>query len=244
MLHRPEAFPLCSGSRRARSLLAWATASACLALAAAGLREPRFQLAGLALAALAAAETVAELARPHELFRAGLAPADGVVALAATVGALLALGVLARVGREDPDTLDATVEAAQERARRWLIGSAAALALYAVSLSVLGISVELGGGDLAGRFQRGHTVVSALWGLVGLVALSAGLRRTLRALRRAGILLLLAALAKLFVYDLSSLSSIARALSFLAVGGLLLLAGFVYQRIAAEVDARNGRPAH
>jgi uncharacterized membrane protein len=136
------------------------------------------------------------------------------------------------------------VAAAQERTRRWLLGSAAALALYAVSLTVLGVSVELGGGDLAGRFQRGHTVVSALWGLVGLVAQSAGLRRRLRALRRAGVLLFAAALVKLFVYDLSSLSSIARALSFLAVGAVLLLAGFVYQRLAAELDARGGRPAH
>jgi uncharacterized membrane protein len=81
--------------------------------------------------------------------------------------------------------------------------------------------------------------VSSLWGLVGLAALTLGLRRGWTALRRAGVLLFLAALAKLFVYDLSALSSMARALSFLAVGGVLLLAGLLYQRLAAA----NGQPA-
>ena len=39
------------------------------------------------------------------------------------------------------------------------------------------------------------------------------------------------ALGKLFLYDLSTLSSVSRALSFLAVGAVLLLAGFFYQRL-------------
>jgi uncharacterized membrane protein len=38
-------------------------------------------------------------------------------------------------------------------------------------------------------------------------------------------------LAKLFLYDLSNLSSITRALSFLAVGALLLAAAFFVERI-------------
>jgi uncharacterized membrane protein len=40
-------------------------------------------------------------------------------------------------------------------------------------------------------------------------------------------------LAKIFLYDLPSLSSITRALSFLAVGALLLLGGFFYQRLSS-----------
>ena len=43
-------------------------------------------------------------------------------------------------------------------------------------------------------------------------------------------------LAKLFLYDLSRLSSITRALSFLAVGAVLLLGGFFYQRLGARAD--------
>jgi uncharacterized membrane protein len=42
-------------------------------------------------------------------------------------------------------------------------------------------------------------------------------------------------LVKLFLYDLAFLSSVARALSFLAVGAVILVGGFFYQRLAAEV---------
>jgi uncharacterized membrane protein len=84
-------------------------------------------------------------------------------------------------------------------------------------------------------FQRGHSAVSAFWGLTGLVALYIGLKREWRGLRLAGFALFGLALAKLFLYDLAYLSSITRALSFLAVGAVLLLAGFFYQRITAEL---------
>jgi hypothetical protein len=44
-------------------------------------------------------------------------------------------------------------------------------------------------------------------------------------------------LAKIFVFDLPSLSSVTRALSFLAVGAVLLLGGFFYQRLATAQPA-------
>lgn len=46
-------------------------------------------------------------------------------------------------------------------------------------------------------------------------------------------------LAKLFLYDLTTLSSLARALSFLAVGALLLLGGFFYQRLSEQLEDRG-----
>jgi uncharacterized membrane protein len=224
-------------------VLVWAGACVVLAVAAERLREPRLQLAGLVLGVLAVGETLGELARPDELFRANPEPANGVVALAASIAALAVAAALARVNRDDRDALDESLIAAQPRWRPWAIAAAAALALYAASLTVLGLSVEIGTSDLTAQFQRGHTVVSALWGLVGLVALTVGLRRGRRALRRAGVLLFGVALVKLFVYDLSTLSPMARAFSFLAVGGVLLLAGFFYQRLAADLGDRNGQPA-
>ena len=52
------------------------------------------------------------------------------------------------------------------------------------------------------------------------------------------------ALVKLFVYDLAFLSSVARALSFLAVGAVLIAGGFFYQRLAAGPEhGRRGREA-
>ena len=60
-----------------------------------------------------------------------------------------------------------------------------------------------------------------------------------RDLRIGGLALFGVSLAKLFLYDLANLSSIARALSFLAVGALLLVGGFFYQRLAAAPDLHS-----
>jgi uncharacterized membrane protein len=57
----------------------------------------------------------------------------------------------------------------------------------------------------------------------------------------AGFALFAVSLAKIFVYDLPSLSSITRALSFLAVGAVLLLGGFFYQRLTSNRE-REPKP--
>jgi uncharacterized membrane protein len=76
---------------------------------------------------------------------------------------------------------------------------------------------------------------------VGLGLLYAGLKRGKRGLQIGGFVLFGISLAKLFVYDLAFLSSVARAFSFLAVGGLILVAGFFYQRLAGggHTEART-----
>jgi uncharacterized membrane protein len=72
-----------------------------------------------------------------------------------------------------------------------------------------------------------------------LALLYVGLRRGSAALRFGGLALFGVSLAKLFIYDLSRLSSITRALSFLAVGAVLLLGGFFYQRLAPRLEDRE-----
>jgi uncharacterized membrane protein len=79
--------------------------------------------------------------------------------------------------------------------------------------------------------QQGQVLVSALWGFVGLCALLTGLRHDLRELRIGALALLLAAVGKVFLYDLSTLGSAYRVVSFLALGALLLAASFAYQRL-------------
>lgn len=64
-----------------------------------------------------------------------------------------------------------------------------------------------------------------------------GLRRRVQALQLGGFALFGVSLAKPFLYDLAFLSSVARAFSFLAVGGVLLLAGFFYQRLSVDSTA-------
>jgi len=121
-------------------------------------------------------------------------------------------------------------------------GASALLAVYAGSLALLDLSQRLGGGDLHAKFQRGETVVSALWALVALGLLAAGLSRGSKELRYAGLALLALALAKLFLFDLSQLSSLTRAASFLAVGLTLLAGGFLVQRLAGDGAARSIGP--
>ena len=77
--------------------------------------------------------------------------------------------------------------------------------------------------------------------MLGLALLYVGLRSGTAALRIGGLALFGISLAKLFVYDLSRLSSITRALSFLAVGAVLLLGGFFYQRLGGRPE--NGSAA-
>jgi predicted membrane protein DUF2339 len=78
--------------------------------------------------------------------------------------------------------------------------------------------------------QQGQAVLSAFWALTGLAALWVGLRRRIRDLRLAGFGLLVLATGKVFLYDLSTLSSTWRVLSFIVLGLLLLLAALAYQR--------------
>ena len=76
-------------------------------------------------------------------------------------------------------------------------------------------------------------------------AANVGLTRHQRQLRIAGFALFGISLAKLFLYDLAFLSSLARALSFIAVGAVLLFAGFFYQRLSEQLEGHDGagRPA-
>ena len=121
--------------------------------------------------------------------------------------------------------------------RGWILAGAAGLALYAASLIVLELAIRVSGASLETDFERGHTALSAVWGLIGLTLLVLGVARRSSRLRYAGLALFGLTLAKIFLFDLSELSSVARAASFVAVGGLLLAGGVLVQRLSErEVD--------
>ena len=146
----------------------------------------------------------------------------------------LAIAAVASLAEKlDPDDLPQL--AAVGRLGAWIAG---AITVYAGSLGILEGAEAVGSASIAKDFQHGQTGVSAFWGTLGLIALYAGLRRRSRALRLGGFALFGVSLAKLFLYDLAALNSITRALSFLAVGAVLLLGGFFYQRLAAGVEER------
>lgn len=158
-------------------------------------------------------------APPTHFFSSSAHPAQGAGAVAITAVTTLALALVADV----PDELGGS--------RTPIFAVAGVLGLYAASLAVLEL-FQLLSGRVETDFERGHAAVSALWGILALVLLYLGLTRRL-SLRIAGFVLFGLVLAKIFLYDLATLSPVARALSFLAVGGVLLLGGFFYQRLSA-----------
>jgi uncharacterized membrane protein len=178
--------------------------------------DRRFSYSSLAFLTLAIGHALATEAKPRDLFVASHDPARGLPAL------LLCIAAAAVAAWLLEETRDAVAAVA---------AVAATLVLYALSLSLLEL-FEYTGTDVHTLFQRGHTAVSAMWGIVGAATLYAGLRLAKRRLQIGGFALFGLALAKLFLYDLAFLSSVARAFSFLAVGAMLLAAGFAYQRLA------------
>jgi hypothetical protein len=86
--------------------------------------------------------------------------------------------------------------------------------------------------------QAGQVLLSAFWALTGLGAVVYGLMRDVRRFRLGGLTLLALAVAKVYTYDLAELEELARVLSFIALGLLLLVGAFAYQRI--QVGVGNG----
>jgi uncharacterized membrane protein len=115
-----------------------------------------------------------------------------------------------------------------------------AAGVYTASLLVLGVLQEWGAGGVLGSFQRGETLVTALWAASGIALLWLGLGVRYRDARAAGLLLLAAAVGKLFLFDLNALTPFTRSLAFLAVGVLLLGGGLAYQRLAVSRGSTGG----
>jgi hypothetical protein len=207
------------------SVLGWAAAGVALAWLARRVGEPRLLLGAGTFLTLAVGRALTVQAPPSHLFHAQPHPADGaaslfIAAAAVALASRIASTELGRLGNY--------------RAVPWWI--AGVLTVYGLSLLILELFSRISHADLHTEFQRGHTAVSAFWGALGLALLYIGLKKTWRSARVAGLALFAVSLAKIFLYDLPSLSSITRALSFLAVGAVLLLGGFFYQRLTVDED--------
>ncbi len=153
---------------------------------------------------------------------------SGVDSLGAAALALAAVAVAAfRIGRGAE---------LGHRAGQMLVASSGAAILYLASVAVISAFQPASGTESVivldlGVRQQGQVLLSALWGFVGIAGLIAGLRRDIAPLRTAALGLLLATVAKVFLYDLSTLTSIYRVVSFFVLGGLLLAGAFAYQRL-------------
>jgi hypothetical protein len=213
----------------AGTIALWAATAGALALAWRPLAEDRVWLAGLALAVVTAAGSLALVTVPSRLVDASAHPATDLWALAVVVAAMWAVGL--------------TTPPVAREYTQWVLAAAAALTLYGLSLGVLELAEWVSGASVKTDFQRGHTALSALWGIAALTLYVVGLARDRRELRVVGLALLGLALVKLFLYDLRSLSSITRSLSFLAVGAILLAAGFFAERLVRPGAGGPAPPA-
>jgi uncharacterized membrane protein len=201
-------------------VLAYTATAAALALLSVRARERRLLAPSLVYLASGAFLALFLEATPANLVMARPHPGAGIPSLLLVIGATLALAWAAR------DRVEAL----------WV---AVGLSVYTASLAILEAAQWLSPEGVHTDFQRGQTAVSAFWGLLALASLYIGLRQRRGLLRAVGFVLFAISLGKIFLFDLPSLSSAQRALSFLAVGAVLLLGGFFYQRLSAQFDGKE-----
>jgi uncharacterized membrane protein len=190
--------------------LTWAAEAAALAEIARRHRDPLARAGSLAFLGCAALHALAVLA-PVSALVVGVEDPAAALALLGVAGAALAA---ARMPGVDRLALQAF---------------AAVAALYLASVELVTVFQP----DPAIR-QQGQALLSGLWALVGVAALVAGLLRDRREVRIGALALLAVTLGKVGLYDLSSLDSMYRVASFVALGMLLLLGAFAWQRLRPE----------
>jgi uncharacterized membrane protein len=156
-------------------------------------------------------------------------PVSLVTGLAEPLDALVALGAVAAALTAAATAL----ETLHPKARPALLGAAGVTLLYLASGLVVTPfeSGEAVDSALLSAHQQGQMVLSVFWALVGVAVLVTGLQRDLHALRLAGLALLGVTVAKVFLFDLATLSSMYRVVSFIGLGLLLLAGAFVWQRL-------------
>ncbi|MFD3744769.1 DUF2339 domain-containing protein [Nocardia sp. NPDC058633] len=207
-----------------------AVAAASRTRVAAGLGIAFALLGGLVMLAIATPETLAlqRLADQH-------------LGISTAVAAVVGLGVAAMVAWTVP-RLPRCDDAALVTAV-WIAVSIAGL--YYVLVAAVSLGVSLGGAD---GFIVGHSLATIVWMVAATGSLFYGLRRlssspaVAKVCLVSGLLVAAAALAKLFLFDLATLSGLIRVAAFLAVGILLLLTGTRYARAFAEATPPRQTP--
>ena len=149
-----------------------------------------------------------------------LAPIVVLQAIAALGAVIAGLVAIARIGRME------------SWARFVWIGAGVSL-VYLCSIAVVGaVSTQVGGAIATQELRtQGQVALSVTWALLGVLAFVAGLRFRIDDLRHGGLALLGLATAKVFLFDLSSLDVAYRVISLIALGLLLLMSAWLWQRL-------------
>jgi len=127
---------------------------------------------------------------------------------------------------------------ARSRRPRWyaaMLGvTAAALVFAYATLSVRRLFKGEFIGLWSGLEQLETYSYSALWLAMGVALLVVGVRTTSNILRLASGALIAIAVAKVFLFDMSELQGVLRALSFIGLGAVLIGIGLFYQRLLSR----------
>jgi len=108
--------------------------------------------------------------------------------------------------------------------------------VYLGSVAIIDVIGDNSGGEAR---EIGQSWMSAFWTATGLGAVVWGMVRHSWKARLGGLALLAVAIVKVWTYDLSELEELARALSFVALGLLLLAGAFAYQRFKPEEEGET-----
>ncbi len=93
--------------------------------------------------------------------------------------------------------------------------------------------------DLGGSKQQYKLGLSILWGVYSLLMIVIGIWKNKQYLRIAAIVLFALTLIKLFFYDLTYLNTLSKTIVFVALGILLLLISFLYNKFKIKISKGN-----
>ncbi len=114
----------------------------------------------------------------------------------------------------------------------------AGILLWASTSFEAGRSMEL----LAGEPRVRGATVSVWWGLVAIVLLMCGFRRHVPPVRYVGLTLLFAAGLKVVLWDMADAPQLARVISFIVLGLLMLATAVGYAKVARTLEAARTKP--
>jgi uncharacterized membrane protein len=155
----------------------------------------------------------------------------------ASTGAIAVFNLLLLAYLLPAASLAALAWRARDRRPQWYVSMLGAgscvLAFAYVILSVRRLFQGEFVGAWKGMDELETYAHSAVWLMLGVALLVIGLRLESRTLRLASAVLVLLAVAKVFLYDMRELEGVLRALSFMGLGGVLIGIGLFYQRTLA-----------
>jgi hypothetical protein len=106
-------------------------------------------------------------------------------------------------------------------------------------LSLILLVFAAGSIEVSSLFSK--EAMSIYWGLLSVVLVYLGLMKDIKHVRISGIVIFAVTFAKIFFVDLSHLEAFAKAMVFVVMGLLLLVASFFYQKIAREKQVEEQR---